>query len=94
MTDNFECVSDYDHPIDLSFTKDINAGKRVSGAGYASEKQFPDESDNNDSISLSEESIARKIDQLRESNENPFDEQPRDPKVVRKESKWNQSVEL
>ena len=56
-------MSDFDHPLDLSFTKDINAGKRVSGgAGYASDKQLPSESDMDDSISLSEESIARKID--------------------------------
>ena len=60
---NSDYVSDFDHPLDLSFTKDINAGKRVSvGAGYASDKQLPSDSDINDSISLSEESIARKID--------------------------------
>ena len=60
---NSDYVSDFDHPLDLSFTKDINAGKRVSGgAGYASDKQLPSDSDIDDSISLSEESIARKID--------------------------------
>lgn len=89
-------MSDFDHPLDLSFTKDINAGKRVSGgAGYASDKQLPSDSDIDDSISLSEESIARKIDQLHDSNENPFAARyEKDPKVVRKETRMNQSKEI
>lgn len=53
---NSDFVSDYDHPLDLSFTKDVNEGKRISGPGYASDKQMPGESDD-DSISLSNESI-------------------------------------
>ena len=89
-------MSDFDHPLDLSFTKDIHADKRVSGgAGYASDNQLSSESAMDDSISLSEESIARKIDQLHESNENPFAARyQKDPRTVRRESKLHQSKEL
>ena len=53
-------ISDIDHPLDLSFTKDITyGGKRGGGAVYASEKDLKasiNQIENVDSISVSEDS--------------------------------------
>lgn len=63
-SNNLDYISDIDHPLDISFTKDLNNGKSRGGAGYASDKdlqtsQNQEDINNSDSIVLSDESIIK-----------------------------------